>query len=101
MEAVHFEEDISKLVDLEVRYLDQLLPKELFLRVWSLIPLKRSQTLPLFFNVTEQLLVHIEKVAGVEGGDEGALRTRDVDLPDPALHCLVMRHCHQSEVKLG
>lgn len=67
----------------------------------SLISLDCPESLFFFLNVAEKLLVHIEEVAGVEGRNESALGARDVNLPDPALHHLVVCHCHQSEVKLG
>ena len=41
-------------------------------------------------HVLEEVLVHVEQIACIEGHYESALRRREVDLPDPALHRLVL-----------
>ena len=57
-------------------------------------------TLKFLVHVFEEFLVHVEKVTGIECSHESSLGVGKVDLPHPALHGLVLRHCDQSKVEM-
>ena len=89
--------DIAPHVDLHLRDRNQFPPQHLFFGVRPLV----GWALRTGFQPLEEALVHVKQVAGEESGQERALCPREVDMPDPALHGLVMSHCYQGEMELG
>ena len=89
--------NVAPHVDLQLGNRNQLPPQLFFFGVSTLV----GWALRTGVQSLEETLVHVKQVAGEESSQERALCPWKVDLPDPALHGLMMSHRYQGEMELG